>query len=79
MMLEGVIPLSPTSFVRVLSKPVASQNLATPPPCHRSKASVMTSLSWRNTQLMKKTFHCTPAVGVAHNVLLKKLGLSRDG
>jgi hypothetical protein len=28
----SVIPSSPTSFVWVLSKPVASQDLATPPP-----------------------------------------------
>jgi hypothetical protein len=78
-MLDGVIPSSPMSFVHVLSKPVASQELATPLPRRRRRTPGPTTLSCCSSRLAKKAFHLTPALATAQNVLMKKLGLSIEG
>jgi hypothetical protein len=78
-MIKGVILTIPTSFVCVLSKPVATYALATPPPRRQKKASGLTSLPRRSTWLTKKAFHRSPAVVAAQNLLMKKLGLSNEG
>jgi hypothetical protein len=78
-MIKGVILTIPTSFVCVLSKPVATYALATPPPRRQKKASGLTSLPRRSTWLTKKAFHRAPAVVAAQNLLMKKLGLSNEG
>jgi hypothetical protein len=43
-MLEGVIPASPSSFVRVLLKPVTSDILPLPPQRHRRRAPLPATL-----------------------------------
>jgi hypothetical protein len=78
-MVDGVIPSSPLPFIHVLSKPVASTGLATPPPRRRRRAPILVTLPRRSSRLAKKAFHCGSAVAATQNVLMKKLGLSRDG
>jgi hypothetical protein len=53
-MIDGVIPSSPSAFIHVLSKSVASTVLATPPPQHQSRAPIPVSLPHRSSQLAKK-------------------------
>jgi hypothetical protein len=77
-MLEGIIPSSPSSFVRVLSKLIVNHGLATPPH-RRRRAPAITLLPWCSAQLAKKVFHRAPVVAATQNVLMKKLDLSREG
>jgi hypothetical protein len=67
-MMEGVIPSSPTSFIQVLSKPVANQALAT-----------TLSTPHHSNRLAKKAFHYTLVLAMVQNVLMKKLGISSRG
>jgi hypothetical protein len=65
------------SFVCILSKLAATDILPTPPPRCRRRSPPL-SLSFHSTRLAKKAFCRAPVVVAAQNLLMMKLGLSKD-
>jgi hypothetical protein len=75
----GVIPHSPDNFVRLMSKPLQSRPLASPPPIHRQHQHRVYSTSEmprRSSHLAKKAKSHVPDVAGAQNLLMHKLGLA---
>jgi hypothetical protein len=74
---DGIIPSSLTSFVQLLSRHLPEPTLQTPPPRRRCQSRVApVSAPHRSARLAKKAINRPPAVVVAQNLLMHKLGLS---
>jgi hypothetical protein len=73
---HGIIPSSPASFTQLVAAPLAGLTLPTPPLWRRPPPVVVPH---RSAHLAKKVARRSPAVVVAQNLLMKKLGLLLEG